>query len=161
MIWPKALSIQLFFIRVRPFIITYMGTTLSWKSSVSWLRETFSFWNRTTGSRASSRMNINSLGMNHLISQEQRMLQHQEFHRNQIWLVTYQLHEILNVSVLPQINEIKFIFAQNSKKFEEWTWSYLLEGIIQQHETIHNSGSHWIWQICASYDFLLYFIPEI
>ena len=135
--------------RVRPFILTYMGTTLSWKSSVSWLREIFSFWNWTTGSRASSRMNINSLGMNHLISQEQLMLQHREFHRNQIWPVTYQLHEILNVPVLPQMNEFKFIFAQNSEKFEKWTWSYLLEGIIQRHETIHNSGSHWMWQICS------------
>ena len=35
--------------------------------------------------------------MNHLISQEQRKLQHQEFHRNQIWPVINQLHKILNV----------------------------------------------------------------
>ena len=125
--------------RVRPFILTYMGTTLSGKSSLSWLREIFSFWNWTTGSRASSRMNINSLGMNHLISQEQLMLQHQEFHRNQIWPVTYKLHEILNVPVLPQINKFKFIFAQNSEKFEKWTCSYLLEGIVLGHENVHNA----------------------
>ena len=52
------------------YILTYMGTTLSWKSSESWLREMLSFWNWTTGIRASNRMNIYSLGMNHLISQE-------------------------------------------------------------------------------------------
>ena len=57
--------------------------------------------------------------MNHLISQERKMLQHQEFHKNNILPLTYQLHEILTVSVLPQMNVFKFIFAQNSKNFEK------------------------------------------
>ena len=46
------------------------------------------------------------------------MLQHREFHKDQK-IKTYQLQNILNVSLLPQVNEFKFIFAKNSKKFEK------------------------------------------
>ena len=90
-----------------------MGTTLCWKSSVSWLREIFSFWNWTTGSRASSRMKINSLGMNHLISQERRMLQHREFQKikygqwpincTKFWMFQYNHKGMNSSSFLPKI----------------------------------------------------------
>ena len=48
----------------------FSGTTLRSKSSVSWFRGYLTFWNWTMFNRSSSRMNIYSLKMNHLISQE-------------------------------------------------------------------------------------------
>ena len=44
--------------RARPFHLTYMGSTLIWKSSVSWKRGYLSFWNWTTGSTAHCHGNI-------------------------------------------------------------------------------------------------------
>ena len=112
-------------IRVRPFIITYMGTTLSWKSSVSWLREISSFWNWTTGSRASSRMNINSLGMNHLISQEWNAIEIQKFHRFVAFDETHYCGRFHVEGWSPQGDTIMFIFGIFPYFGRKQTWIHL------------------------------------
>ena len=108
--------------RVRPFILTYMGTTLSWKSSVSWLREIFSFWNWTTGSRTSSRMNINWLGMNHLISQEWNTIESHNLHRFVRFNETHYCGWFHVVGWSPRGDTIMFILRIFCYFGRKWTW---------------------------------------
>ena len=104
--------------RVRPYILTYTSP---------WVDHGEHFLSEI-GRRASSQMNIHSLGMNHLISQERKTRQHREFHRNQIWPIAHPLHDILNASVQPQMNKFKFIFARNSRKFQRMNMTVSPEG---------------------------------
>ena len=98
-----------------PFILT-----LCWKSFVSWIHEIFSFRDWTKQSRASSRMKIYSLGMNHLTSQGPIMLHYRKFHRSEIWPIPNQsIVQHFECLALPQMNEFKFIFAKNSKKIRK------------------------------------------
>ena len=101
-----------------------MGTTLSWKSLMSWLREIFSFWNWTTGSCASSRMNIYSLGMNHLISQDLNMIESQKFRRFVIFNELYYCGSFHVLKRSPSRDTVMFIPRIFCCFWQKWTWIY-------------------------------------
>ena len=138
-----------------------MGTTLSWKSSVSWLREIFSFWNWTTGSRASSRMNINSLGMNHLISQEWNAIESQKLHRFVTLNESHYCGRFHVVGWSPRGDTIMFIFRIFRYYGQKWTWIHsFVVGL--EHSKFHAIDRLLaIFDFCETPDVVTSTVPEI
>ena len=141
-----------------------MGSTLSWKSSVSWLREIFSFWNWTTGSRASSRMNIYSLGMNHLISHDWNAVESQKLRRFVTFNEPYycrRFHVIRRFPPGDTVKSVMFIPRIFGYFWQKWTWIHSFMVWLEQSKCCTIDRFLVIFDFCEMLDAVTSSIPEI